>query len=75
MFTLNVLEKLNPISDLILSHNVIDENKEVGTIVGTFSTVDPKPGNNFHTYQFVTGNWSIDNSKFKIYFMYLKTTE
>ncbi|MBD3884310.1 cadherin domain-containing protein [Phormidium tenue FACHB-886] len=51
--------------DLQLSGTNVDENKPVGTLVGTFSTVDPDSGESF-TYTLVNGAGSTDNALFSI---------
>ena len=52
-------------TDLSLSSNMVAENSDYGTVIGTFSTVDPDAGNTF-TYALVTGEGSTDNSAFEI---------
>ncbi|MBD2079343.1 cadherin domain-containing protein [Leptolyngbya sp. FACHB-17] len=50
---------------LALSTTSIDENVSANTIVGTFSSTDPDPGNAF-TYSLVSGTGDTDNTKFTI---------
>ena len=48
-----------------LDNNTVQENKPVGTVVGTLSSSDPDGGTTF-TYQLVAGTGDTDNGKFKI---------
>lgn len=52
-------------TDLILTGNTVDENRPVGTSVGTFSAVDPDASPSF-TYSLVNGVGSTDNAQFSI---------
>ncbi|MCU0523953.1 MAG: hypothetical protein MUF72_03915 [Elainella sp. Prado103] len=54
-----------PPRDLLLSNGAVDENKPIGTVVGTFSTIDPDQGDSF-TYALVAGTGSTDNAAFTI---------
>ncbi len=54
-----------PPKDLRLSGSNVDENKPIGTVVGTFSTIDPDQGDSF-TYTLVSGTGSTDNAAFSI---------
>lgn len=47
--------KNNPPTDILLSHNSIDENMPASSEVGDFSTVDPDSGETF-TYSFCGGS-------------------
>ncbi len=58
------VENSDPI-DIDLSNSSIDENAQVNTVVGTFSTTDPDIGDTF-TYQLVTGDGADDNDAFTI---------
>ena len=51
--------------DLLLSQTNVDENRPIGTAVGTFTTQDPDPGDTF-AYTLVTGSGSTDNAAFAI---------
>ncbi|MEO1254068.1 MAG: cadherin domain-containing protein [Bacteroidota bacterium] len=53
-----------PPSGLGLDSQSIDENADVGSLVGTFEITDPDDTN--HTYAFVTGTGDIDNELFSI---------
>ncbi|MEJ2706184.1 MAG: cadherin domain-containing protein [Anaerolineales bacterium] len=59
-------------TDILLSSNNVDENKITGTVVGSFSTLDPDTGDTF-TYALVSGLGSDDNSSFTITGNNLKT--
>ena len=48
-----------------LDNNTVQENKPIGTVVGTLSSSDPDGGTTF-TYQLVGGTGDTDNGKFKI---------
>ncbi len=48
-----------------LSNNVVAENQAAGTVVGTFTTVDPDAGDT-HAYSMVAGAGSTDNTSFAI---------
>ena len=52
-------------TDISLSHSLIAENAAIGSVVGTFSTVDPNPGDTF-TYVLVTGDGDDDNASFTL---------
>ena len=54
-----------PPTDIVLSDSSVDENEATGTVVGTFSTSDPDPGDTF-TYSLVTGNGDTDNGLFTV---------
>ncbi|MBW4660026.1 MAG: hypothetical protein KME15_15230 [Drouetiella hepatica Uher 2000/2452] len=51
--------------DLLLSQSTVDENRPIGTVVGTFTTQDPDPGDTF-TYTLVAGAGDTDNAAFAI---------
>ncbi|MEA5578107.1 ExeM/NucH family extracellular endonuclease [Anabaena sp. UHCC 0451] len=61
---LNLYTAQNP-TNINLSESSVSENVPVGTLVGTFTTIDPNL-NDSHTYSLVTGNGSIDNGAFTI---------
>ncbi len=52
-------------TDISLNTSAIDENVSTGTLVGSFSAVDPD-GAGTVTYELVNGNGSSDNTKFAI---------
>ena len=58
---------------LSLSAASIPENQPSGTVVGSFSSEDPDPGDTF-TYTLVSGTGSGDNGSFEISGNQLKTT-
>ncbi len=51
-------------SDITLSSASIDEDQDIGTVVGTFSTVDLDDAE--HDYSLVTGDGDDDNANFSI---------
>ncbi|MBD2293085.1 ExeM/NucH family extracellular endonuclease [Anabaena sphaerica FACHB-251] len=61
---LNLYTAQNP-TNINLSESSVSENVPVGTVVGTFTTIDPNL-NDSHTYSLVTGNGSTDNGAFTI---------
>lgn len=52
-------------TDIDLSNTAIDENSAVGTVIGTLTTTDPTPADNF-TYTLVAGAGDTDNASFNI---------
>ncbi|QTA92954.1 Cadherin domain-containing protein [Desulfonema magnum] len=65
-FTIHVTgEGNNPPTTIFLTSNRVSEGREIGTIVGTFSTDDPD-SEDTHTYVLVSGTGSNDNISFKI---------
>ncbi|HEX7975457.1 MAG TPA: Ig-like domain-containing protein [Anaerolineales bacterium] len=52
-------------SDITLSHTNVAENQAVGTLVGTFATIDPAP-TGVYTYTLVSGLGGADNASFHI---------
>ncbi|MFB6456848.1 cadherin domain-containing protein [Chitinophaga sp. Hz27] len=65
IFTISVIDKMEPPTALTLSNNSIAENKPTGTVIGSFSATDPDAGSSF-TYTLVAGNGSNDNNAFTI---------
>ncbi|MBD2416893.1 ExeM/NucH family extracellular endonuclease [Anabaena cylindrica FACHB-243] len=61
---LNLYTAQNP-TNINLSESSVSENVPVGTLVGTFTTIDPNL-NDSHIYSLVTGNGSTDNGAFTI---------
>src|SRR5262249_42295569 len=57
-----VVQNLAP-TDIALSGRTVAENQPAGTVVGTFSTIDPNTGDSF-TYTLVDG--AADNAKFTL---------
>jgi cyclophilin family peptidyl-prolyl cis-trans isomerase len=55
----------SPPSDIVLSAAAVAENLPAGMVVGTFSSVDPNPGQS-HAYSLVSGDGSADNAAFAI---------
>ncbi|HEY9641047.1 MAG TPA: hypothetical protein V6C57_11225, partial [Coleofasciculaceae cyanobacterium] len=56
---------VTPPQDLLLSKSDINENQPAGSLVGTFTTQDPDPGDSF-TYSLVPGTGSTDNAAFTL---------
>lgn len=52
-------------TDLALSSSSVPENQPSGTVVGTFSSTDPDPGDTF-TYALVSGTGDSDNPSFTV---------
>jgi gliding motility-associated-like protein len=61
-------------SNITLSKATIDENNSIGASIGTLTSTDPDVGDSF-TYSLVSGNGSIDNSKFTLSGNTLKAAE
>ncbi len=61
-----------PPTDITLSNNLIPENLSSGTLVGTFSSIDPDAADSF-TYTLVAGTGSTDNASFTISGLQLRT--
>ena len=61
-------------TDIALSSSSVEENKPVGTAVGTLSAIDPDAGDSF-TYSLVAGTGDTDNSSFTITGNQLKTAQ
>ena len=66
--TLTVSAVFSPPTDIAMSDSNIDENLPIGTVVGTFSSTDPDPGDTF-TYGFCGGtndaSFTIDGDSLK----------
>lgn len=73
VLTIQVIESAAP-EDILLSNSSIDENLDIGAIVGELSSVDTDP-NDSHVYSLVEGEGSADNSSFIIDGNLLKTAE
>lgn len=61
----NVLNVNDPPSDVGLSNRSVAEDMPVGSLVGSFSTVDPDGSDTF-TYTLVAGNGGSDNASFSV---------
>lgn len=61
-------------TDLALSPASVDENKAIGSTVGTLSTTDIDTDDTF-TYEFVSGTGSTDNDRFTLSGNTIKTSE
>jgi ELWxxDGT repeat protein len=64
-FTITVTNVDEPPTNIALSATSMAEQKAIGTVVGTFSAVDPEGLTTF-TYSLVSGTGSTDNAKFSI---------
>ncbi|MDQ3956414.1 MAG: Ig-like domain-containing protein, partial [Actinomycetota bacterium] len=61
-------------TDITLADNSIDENKDIGSNVGTFTVDDPDTGDT-NTLSLVAGSGDTDNARFMIDGSVLKTSE
>ncbi len=61
-------------TNIVLSANTVKEGFPIGTVVGSFSTVDPDAGDS-HTYSLVQGTGDADNGSFSIEGSTLLTAE
>ena len=64
-FAITVTDANDTPTDIILDNSNVAENEPVGTLVGTFTTVDQDAGSSY-TYDLVAGEGDIDNSVFTI---------
>ena len=63
VFTIFIINTNEPVTDLFLDRNTIQENRAINTIIGVFSSTDVDIGDT-HTYSLVAGFG--DNANFKI---------
>jgi VCBS repeat-containing protein len=63
--TITVLASNQAPTALDLTGDTVAENEPVGTVIGTFSTTDPDPGDT-HVYSFAEGTGSTHNALFRI---------
>ncbi|GJM28772.1 MAG: hypothetical protein DHS20C17_14070 [Cyclobacteriaceae bacterium] len=63
---IDVRDVNDPPSDLILNNTFVDEVEPIGTVIGTFGTVDVDPDEVF-TYSLVSGAGDEDNGAFSIF--------
>jgi C1A family cysteine protease len=61
-------------TNISLSKSSVVEGQPINTVVGTFSTTDPNPGDT-HTYTLVSGTGSTDNAAFNILGDQLRTSQ
>jgi C1A family cysteine protease len=61
-------------TNINLSSTSVVEGQPINTVVGTFTTVDPNPGDT-HTYTLVSGTGSTDNASFNISGNQLRTSQ
>ncbi|MEB3279248.1 MAG: DUF4347 domain-containing protein, partial [Lyngbya sp.] len=71
-FTINVGNVNENPTDISLSDNSLEENQAVGTVVGTFTSIDEDTNDN-HTYSLVAGVGDTDNALFEVVNGELKT--
>ncbi len=64
----------DPPVDLAISNSLVAENAVATTVVGTLSSIDPDPGNNF-AYSLVSGEGDADNASFHIFNNTLRTSQ
>lgn len=64
-FTISINNVNDSPSTINLSPQSIDENKPVGSLIGTFTTTDDDAGDT-HTYSLATGTGSADNASFAL---------
>lgn len=72
-FTITITNVNEPPTDITLSNQTIMEKQPIGTLVGSFSSIDPDVGDTF-TYTLVSGTGSTDNAMFSIVGGDLKST-
>lgn len=74
-FTVTVTPVPDTPTNIVLSSNLVFENRPAGTVVGTFSTTDiDLPADSF-TYSLVSGTDSTDNGSFQIVGNQLQTAQ
>ncbi|MGJ0486818.1 MAG: tandem-95 repeat protein [Methylomicrobium sp.] len=71
-FTITVQDANDAPTNLELSSASVNENQALGTVVGSFTTIDPDSGDT-HAYTLVTGDGDTDNAAFEIVGNELKT--
>lgn len=59
------LEETVAPTDMVISHQVVNENEPAGTAVGTLTTIDGNTGDTF-TYFLISGSGDTDNASFSI---------
>ena len=64
-FIITVNDENDPPTDIIISDSTVDENSEIGTVVGMLSSVDQDTSDT-HSYIFVSGDGDTDNGSFTI---------
>ncbi len=65
VFTISITDGLDAPTAVTLTSNTINENETIGTLIGSFATVDVDQANG-HTYSFATGTGDTDNGSFTI---------
>jgi len=71
-FTITVTDVNEPPTNVVLSNSTLPEGQAVGTVVGSFSAVDPEGSTTF-VYSLTSGTGATDNAKFTISGNQLKT--
>ena len=61
----NITNVNDPPTAVVLSNSTVPENSPIGTLVGSFASIDADDGDT-HTYSFVTGAGDADNTLFAI---------
>lgn len=65
VFIINVVDVDSPPTNIILSNNILSNNTQLNSTIGTLSSVDVDPGDTF-VYTLVSGTGDTDNSSFSI---------
>lgn len=65
ILTISIIDGMDAPTAISLTNASIDENEPTGTLVGSFSTVDPDQGSG-HNYSFATGAGDTDNGSFQL---------
>ncbi|MFP4440027.1 MAG: carboxypeptidase regulatory-like domain-containing protein [Chloroflexaceae bacterium] len=73
-FTITITEGNHAPTDISLSNSSVDENADVGTVVGTLSATD-SDAEDTHTFSLVSGAGATDHAAFTIAGSSLKTVE
>lgn len=74
MYAVSVVKLNQAPTNITLSKTSVPEDKPINTVVGTFSTTDPNPGDT-HTYALVSGTGSADNASFNVLGNQLRTSQ
>lgn len=62
---INIIDGPDAPTAISLSNATIDENEAIGTLIGSFATIDADQANG-HTYSFATGAGDTDNGSFQL---------
>ncbi len=74
VFVITVTNANEEPTDITLSNDEVPENKDIGTLIGSFNTIDVESGDE-HSYSLVIGVGDIDNASFSIAGNQLLTAE